>query len=153
MLAGNQWTVAQLRERLAAATASTGDDAIDGGVKGIIDIDPATEEALQAEYKYAEYVRRIDEEVAALRRQENVPIPLSIDYDALPSLSNEERDVLRAGRPATLGDANRLRGLTPSGMMVVLSHCLREEKAAKRVMTRAVNDSARAAHAAGQSTN
>ncbi len=71
---------------------------------------------------YAAYVRRQDEDVAALRRDEAVQIPVNFDYGAVPSLSAEVRQKLNIQRPSTIAQAGRLEGMTPAAVLVLLVH-------------------------------
>jgi len=49
-------------------------------------------------------------------------LPADIDYSAVDGLSNEARQRLAASRPATLGQASRLEGMTPSAVSLLLIH-------------------------------
>ncbi len=82
---------------------------------------------------YAAYVRRQEEDVAVLRRDEAEMIPSDFDFDALPGLSNEMRQKLSVHRPATLAQAGRIDGVTPAALMLLLAHL----KAARREKRRA----------------
>lgn len=77
-------------------------------------------ELVEVECKYGGYIARQQREVARLRRMDGRPIPASLDYDALPGLRNEARQVLKRFRPATLGQAGRLAGINPADLAVVL---------------------------------
>ncbi len=71
---------------------------------------------------YAAYVRRQDEDVAALRRDEALIIPVNFDYGAISSLSTEVRTKLASQRPSTIAQASRLEGMTPAAVLVLLAH-------------------------------
>ncbi len=79
-------------------------------------------ESLETEIKFAGYLRRQEEEVARLRREEERPIPRDLDFQALSGLTAEVREVLARHRPATLGQAGRLPGLTPAALTVLAIH-------------------------------
>ena len=83
------------------------------------------EEAMQ-DHRYAPYVARQQSEVERLRADEAVPIPLCLDYAALPGLSTEMVERLSAARPATLGAASRIRGITPAALAAILVHLRRK---------------------------
>ena len=83
---------------------------------------PATASQLEIDARYAAYVRRQDDDVAALRRDEAVQIPVNFDYAAIPSLSAEVRQKLAAQRPSTIAQAGRLEGMTPAAVLVLLAH-------------------------------
>ncbi|MFN3869055.1 MAG: tRNA uridine-5-carboxymethylaminomethyl(34) synthesis enzyme MnmG, partial [Hyphomicrobiaceae bacterium] len=75
---------------------------------------------LEIDARYASYVRRQDEDVAALRRDEQVAIPPDFDYGAIGGLSNEARQKLQRHRPATLAHAARIDGITPAAVLLLL---------------------------------
>ena len=70
--------------------------------------------------KYDGYIVRQREEVARLKRHENVRIPREMDYLSLAGLSNELREKLTDARPATLARAARLPGMTPAALSLLL---------------------------------
>ena len=77
---------------------------------------------LEVDARYAAYVRRQDEDVQALRRDEAVQLPVNFDYTALPSLSAELRTKLARQMPSTIAQAARLEGMTPAAVLVLLGH-------------------------------
>jgi tRNA uridine 5-carboxymethylaminomethyl modification enzyme len=83
------------------------------------------EEAIQ-DHRYAPYVSRQQAEIDRLRADEAVRLPPSLDYTALPGLSNEMVERLSAARPATLGAAARIRGVTPAALAAILVHARRK---------------------------
>ena len=83
-------------------------------------ISPAALERAQIEIKYAGYIRAEREEVARLREFERAHIPEDLDYTALPGLSVEVREKLAAVRPATLGQALRIPGMTPAAISLLM---------------------------------
>jgi tRNA uridine 5-carboxymethylaminomethyl modification enzyme len=80
--------------------------------------------ALQVEVqaKYAGYIDRQHREIEKHSKQESLRLPDDIDYAAVDGLSNEARQRLEAARPATLGQASRLEGMTPSAVSLLLIH-------------------------------
>lgn len=86
---------------------------------------PDVVEALEAEALYAGYLQRQEADIAAVRKEEQLALPSGIDYAAMPSLSAELRQKLAAVRPATLGQAARIDGMTPAALAVVLGHVRR----------------------------
>lgn len=78
------------------------------------------------DHRYAPYVQRQDAEVARLRSDSNVRIPTTIDYAVIAGLSLEMVERLNAARPATLGAAQRIRGLTPAALAAILIHSRRK---------------------------
>lgn len=85
-------------------------------------LSPRAADSLEIEIKFAGYLKRQEEEVARLKRQQDLPLPRDLDYDALKGLSGEVREVLNRHRPATLGQAGRLPGLTPAALTVLAIH-------------------------------
>ena len=88
----------------------------------IAKLDPKVAGQIETDGKYAEYVRRQSEDIAALRRDEQVRIPPDLDLTALPGLSTEVRQKLARHRPATLAHAARIDGVTPAALLLVLAH-------------------------------
>ena len=95
----------------------------------LADIDPAIAAQLEIEALYSGYIERQAGDVAALRRDEALQIPDTIDYAAIGGLSNEVRQKLEAIRPATLGQASRIEGVTPGALTALLGHVKRRRKA------------------------
>ncbi|MFZ5610438.1 MAG: tRNA uridine-5-carboxymethylaminomethyl(34) synthesis enzyme MnmG [Pseudomonadota bacterium] len=79
--------------------------------------------------RYAVYLDRQEADIAAFRRDEAVRLPASLDYGAMAGLSNEVREKLTAARPATLGAAARLPGMTPAALSLILVHLKRRQAA------------------------
>jgi tRNA uridine 5-carboxymethylaminomethyl modification enzyme len=77
------------------------------------------------DHRYAPYVQRQQAEIARQRADEAVCLPSELDYGAIPGLSNEMKERLMAARPATLGAAARIRGITPSALSAILVHSRR----------------------------
>ncbi|MBS0234294.1 MAG: tRNA uridine-5-carboxymethylaminomethyl(34) synthesis enzyme MnmG [Proteobacteria bacterium] len=84
-------------------------------------IAPKIAAQLEVDARYAAYLRRQDEDVAQLKRDEAVRIPDDFDYAALPSLSAEIRQKLVRHRPATIAQAGRIEGMTPAALLTLLA--------------------------------
>jgi len=80
---------------------------------------------IEIEALYAAYLDRQSEDVAALRRDESLTLPESLDYDSIGGMSNEVRSKLKAVRPMTLGQAARIEGVTPGALTALLGHVKR----------------------------
>jgi tRNA uridine 5-carboxymethylaminomethyl modification enzyme len=78
------------------------------------------QEALEADALYSGYMDRQNIEIETLRREESFVLPTDIDYFAIPSLSMELRQKLARLRPETLGQAQRIDGMTPAGLACLL---------------------------------
>ncbi len=72
--------------------------------------------------RYAPYLERQAQEQAALGKSDMTSIPAALNYAAIPGLSNEMVERLTASRPATVGDASRMRGITPAALTVIMLH-------------------------------
>ncbi len=72
--------------------------------------------------KYAGYIERQQEEIERQRRSEETPLPADLDYSQIAGLSIEARQRLAEIRPATLGQASRIPGVTPATMSILLVH-------------------------------
>ena len=77
---------------------------------------------LESESLYAGYLDRQTADVAAFRKDENLRLPASLDYQAIGSLSNEVRGKLELVRPESLGAAARIPGMTPAALTSLLAH-------------------------------
>ena len=88
-------------------------------------IDPTIKGQLEVDARYAVYLTRQDADVAAYRKDEAVAIPADLDLGAIAGLSTEVRQKLARHRPATLAQAARIDGITPSALMLVLAHLKR----------------------------
>jgi tRNA uridine 5-carboxymethylaminomethyl modification enzyme len=72
--------------------------------------------------RYAGYIERAHEEIARTRRNEETVLPPDLDYARLTGLSHEVRQRLTEVRPATLGQAARIPGVTPAAISILLVH-------------------------------
>ena len=77
---------------------------------------------VEVQAKYAGYIDRQEREIAKHAKQESLRLPEDLDYEAVHGLSHEARQKLVAARPATLGQASRLEGMTPSAVSLILVH-------------------------------
>ncbi len=82
-------------------------------------------EQLEIDARYAGYLERQAADIAAFRRDEALLLPDGIDYGAVGGLSNEVRTRLAAARPATLGQAARMEGVTAGALTALLAHVRR----------------------------
>ncbi len=91
---------------------------------------------LAADCRYAGYVGRQQADIDTLRRDEEATIPPHTDFSAVGGLSAESRDILRKYQPETIGQANRLPGLTPAAVVAVLRHVKRQQSVAHAAATK-----------------
>jgi tRNA uridine 5-carboxymethylaminomethyl modification enzyme len=80
---------------------------------------------LAIDARYEGYLARQRQDIAAYRRDEALELPADLDYAAVGSLSNEIRQKLTDHRPATLGQAARISGVTPAALVALLRHVRR----------------------------
>ncbi len=85
---------------------------------------------LEVAAKYAGYIERQEEEIARQRRNEETRLPEDLDYSAITGLSNEVRQKLAQIRPATVGQAARVAGVTPAAVSILLVHLKKTSRAA-----------------------
>ena len=87
--------------------------------------EPDVAQQLEIQAKYAGYIDRQLEEITLHRRHEETALPPDFDYQNVRGLSIEVRQKLAAHRPATLGQASRLSGITPAAVSLLLVHMRR----------------------------
>lgn len=88
-------------------------------------ITPQVVEQLEIEGRYASYLDRQTSDIAAFRRDEQLALPDDLDYGTIGGLSAEVRLKLTTARPATLGAAGRIPGVTPAALTALLAHVKR----------------------------
>ncbi len=77
---------------------------------------------VQVQAKYAGYLERQRDEIERHHRHESTPIPDTFDYDRVRGLSAEVSAKLKRVRPATIGQARRISGVTPAAISLLLVH-------------------------------
>jgi len=90
-------------------------------------IRPDIIEQLEIEATYSSYLERQDADIKALRRDENLRLPADLEYNGIPSLSNEVCDKLSRVRPETIGQAARISGVTPAAITALLAYVKRQD--------------------------
>lgn len=85
------------------------------------EVQPDIREQIARDALYANYIRRQESDVAAMRRDEGHRIPEDFDFHALNGLSNELKLKLTAARPETLAQAGRVDGMTPAALTLILA--------------------------------
>jgi tRNA uridine 5-carboxymethylaminomethyl modification enzyme len=83
---------------------------------------------LEIDAKYAVYLDRQSADIESYRRDEGFTLPDELDYLALPGLSHEIRQKLHRLRPATIGQAGRIDGVTPAALTLLVAHVRRSNK-------------------------
>jgi len=87
-----------------------------------VKIDGTVAEQVEVQAKYAGYIERQLEEIARHRRHEETALPDDFQYDQVRGLSIEVQQKLMAQRPATVGQAGRMPGVTPAAISLLLVH-------------------------------
>ncbi|PQA88815.1 tRNA uridine-5-carboxymethylaminomethyl(34) synthesis enzyme MnmG [Marinicaulis flavus] len=90
----------------------------------------AVAEQLAFDALYAGYLHRQEADIVAFKRDESLRLPADLDYGAISGLSNEVRAKLLDARPATLGQAGRIEGVTPAALALLLAWVKKNAKAA-----------------------
>ncbi len=81
---------------------------------------------IEIDATYSAYLMRQDADILAFRKDENLLLPKGLDYSAIGGLSSEVREKLLSARPATLGSAARISGVTPSALNSLLRYVKRK---------------------------
>jgi len=85
-----------------------------------VDIPQDVARRLEIELKYEGYIERQRREAGQFKRMEKAILPEDLDYDAVSGLSRELREKLKAIRPANLGQASRIPGITPAAIAALM---------------------------------
>jgi len=83
---------------------------------------------LETDCRYNIYLKRQKEDINAYKKENKTKIPSNFDYNEVKGLSNESRDLLTTLRPATIAQASRLPGFTPTATLLLLRHLKRDSK-------------------------
>lgn len=103
------------------------------GAEGAIDdrLPPQVRAQVEVRAKYAGYIERQQDEIDRHRRNEETALPPDLDYAAVAGLSTEVRQRLSEIRPATVGQAARVPGVTPAAISILLVHLKKRSLAAR----------------------
>ncbi|MCI0431677.1 MAG: tRNA uridine-5-carboxymethylaminomethyl(34) synthesis enzyme MnmG [Rhodospirillales bacterium] len=93
----------------------------------LAELRPDIAEQIEIDGRYAGYLQRQEADIRAYRRDEALRLPETLDYDGIGGLSAEIRGKLKSARPATLGAAARLSGVTPAALVALLRHVRRDD--------------------------
>jgi tRNA uridine 5-carboxymethylaminomethyl modification enzyme len=103
--------------------------------------DPVVAEQVEIQAKYAGYIERQHDEIRRHQRQEGLQLPADIDYHQVRGLSTEVCQKLQSIRPATVGQASRISGVTPAAISLLLVY-MKKRSASSRQPTDGVTGSA-----------
>lgn len=91
--------------------------------------DPDVVEAIQLEVKYEGYIKRQLQQIQRSQKFEHRAIPAEFDYDSVSGFSSEVREKFKRVRPASVGQASRISGVTPAAislLLVAIERCRRQ---------------------------
>jgi tRNA uridine 5-carboxymethylaminomethyl modification enzyme len=95
---------------------------------------PKIQTRVGIEAVYAPYVEQQMNAMKVFQKDENLRLPLDLDYDSIHGLSMHEKSLLRATRPESVGQARRIEGITPSGCLRLLSYVQIKNRAAAKAV-------------------
>ncbi len=87
---------------------------------------PEILEQIEIDGRYAGYLERAEADITAYRREEQLELPAALNYGNIGNLSAELKLKLEKNRPATLGAASRIPGMTPAALIALLRHVKRK---------------------------
>lgn len=93
--------------------------------------DPVLEQ-VEIDSKYQGYIARQQEEIERVQSQQSLALPLDLNYAEIQGLSNEVIQKLTDVRPATLGQASRISGVTPAAVSLLLIHLKKHNQPARK---------------------
>ncbi|MEK9820775.1 MAG: tRNA uridine-5-carboxymethylaminomethyl(34) synthesis enzyme MnmG [Gammaproteobacteria bacterium] len=88
-------------------------------------------EQVEIDCKYQGYIARQTEEIERLQAQQNLALPVELDYSKIQGLSNEVIQKLTDARPETLGQAGRISGVTPAAVSLLLIYLKKRSSLSK----------------------
>jgi tRNA uridine 5-carboxymethylaminomethyl modification enzyme len=84
-----------------------------------VELRPPDWKAIETEVKYEGYLEQQQRHIARMKQAETRRIPADFVFDAVPGLSNEVVEKMKRVRPATLGQAGRIPGITPAALSIL----------------------------------
>ena len=83
---------------------------------------------------YAPYVEQQTAAMRVFQKDENLKLPLDLDYDSIFGLSMHEKSLLNATRPESVGQARRIEGMTPAGTLRLLAFVQNRQRSAAKAV-------------------
>ena len=111
----------------SSSSASSSFAAASRELQTVLRSDGSALESAATECFYAPYLERQRRDVAALSAEESLHIPNDVLYEDVGGLRAEDVETLNRHRPETLGEANRLAGVTPAARLALLRYAKRRE--------------------------
>jgi len=93
-----------------------------------LDIRPDVIESVMTDSKYEGYLAKEERSVAQFQKSEKLRLPEGLDYDKIEHLRAEAREKLKKFKPATLGQAGRIGGITPADIMIIQIYLRKHSK-------------------------
>ena len=84
------------------------------------------DEQLEINAHYKGYLKKQNADILAFKRDENLIIPVNLNYDQFSGLSREVKSKFKQIKPKTMGQALRIDGITPAAVYILLSHLKRK---------------------------
>jgi tRNA uridine 5-carboxymethylaminomethyl modification enzyme len=88
---------------------------------GHVPVSAPVRDLVELEVKYEGYIERMKHQLAAFDELESIVIPERLDFNRVPGLSNEVRERLSRNRPASVGMAQRMPGVTPAAVFAIMA--------------------------------
>lgn len=120
-ISGRSYTLEEILRRPEITYADIARIAHSTG-SGCSDVPADVAEQVELAIKYSGYIERQHIQVKQARKLEDRPIPYDLDYPSIRALSREAAEKLARVRPATLGQASRVPGVTPSDVAILAVH-------------------------------
>ncbi|RKX37543.1 MAG: tRNA uridine-5-carboxymethylaminomethyl(34) synthesis enzyme MnmG, partial [Thermotogae bacterium] len=76
---------------------------------------------VEIHFKYQDYLQKMEQELKVVQALESLKIPVDFDFSGLINLSTEAREKLKTNRPATVGEAMKIPGITPSDIATMIN--------------------------------
>jgi len=102
----------------------------------LIEIDSKILSQLAVDARYAPYLLRQKQDIASVLRDENCLIPADLEYGAISGLSNELIEKFSKFRPQSIAQAQKIEGITPAAIILVLSAIKRKSAQGKQAKHR-----------------
>jgi tRNA uridine 5-carboxymethylaminomethyl modification enzyme len=89
---------------------------------GHVPVSAPVRDLIELEVKYEGYIERTKRQLGQFEELESIAIPERLDFNRVPGLSNEVRERLLHNRPASVGMAQRMPGITPTAVFALLAY-------------------------------
>jgi tRNA uridine 5-carboxymethylaminomethyl modification enzyme len=97
--------------------------------EGLAEMPAGAALTLETEIKFSGYLRRQETEMRKRNQRENLELPPDLEYEKINGLTAEAVETLTAKKPSSLGQAARLRGITPAALSALLIHLKKRARA------------------------